>query len=101
MDFGRAARHINVLKRLAGSFAVRCFAKDRINICICLCMDNVSAVWYVNHLGGTNSSFFAHLAADSWAFCLEHNILVQAEYLPGLNNVEADWHFRHLSNVSN
>lgn len=87
--------HINTLELLAGSFTVRCFAKDRINVCIRLHLDNISAVWYA--FGGIRSSVLACLASNFWAFCLERNILVQAEYLLGLHNVEADWHSRHLS----
>lgn len=60
-------------------------------------MDNVSAVRYVNHLGGTRSSALVYQASDFWSFCLEKNIMVHAEYLLGLQNGVADWYSRHLT----
>ncbi|XP_040290011.1 uncharacterized protein LOC121002639 [Bufo bufo] len=92
--------HINALELLAGSFAVRSFSNGIANACIKLRMDNISAVQYVNRLGGTRSATLARLAKDFWTFCLSKDIMVQAEYLPGLNNVQADWNSRYLSDGS-
>ena len=47
---------INILEMLAGTFAIKTLARDRSNIHVCLRMDNTSAVAYVNHMGGTQSS---------------------------------------------
>jgi len=44
--------HINYLELLAAWFGVRAFAKDRKNIHIHLRMDNRTAVFYVNQMGG-------------------------------------------------
>lgn len=93
--------HINALKLLVGSFTTKSFARHMSNICICLRMDNISGVRYVNHLGGTCSSILARLTSNFWKFCLERNILAAAKYLPGLHNVEADWYSRHLAVTSN
>lgn len=54
--------HINCLELLADSFAVCCWTKDRIQSSVLLRMDNVSAVGYVNHLGGTSSKALANMA---------------------------------------
>ncbi|KAM4771172.1 A-kinase anchor protein SPHKAP [Rhinophrynus dorsalis] len=45
-------------------------------------MDNISSVRYINHLGGTKSKQLADLAKEFWHFCLDRNIMLQAEYLP-------------------
>ena len=45
--------HINYLKLLAAFLAVQCFAKQKYNITILLKMDSVTAVTYVNKMGGT------------------------------------------------
>ncbi|KAM4795568.1 uncharacterized protein WCC33_000623 [Rhinophrynus dorsalis] len=92
--------HINCLELLAGSFALKSLAGDRVDCCVLLRMDNVSAVRYVNRLGGTRSKPLAELARDFWHFCLDRNIMVQAEYLPGLSNAVADWNSRFLSDRS-
>ncbi|XP_044156772.1 uncharacterized protein LOC122943252 [Bufo gargarizans] len=82
--------HINALELLTGSFAIRSFSNGMAHACIRLRMDNVSAVRYVNHLGGTQSATLARLAKEFWSYCLSRDIMVQAEYLPGLHNVRAD-----------
>ena len=48
--------HINVLELKGALFAVRAFATDKANIHVHLKMDNVSAVTYIQKLGGTRSS---------------------------------------------
>ncbi|KAJ1167401.1 hypothetical protein NDU88_007793 [Pleurodeles waltl] len=55
-------------------------------------MDNISAVRYINRLGGTRSKPLAELAKGFWEFCLLNRISVQAEYLPGHLSVVADWY---------
>ncbi|KAM4795634.1 uncharacterized protein WCC33_000698 [Rhinophrynus dorsalis] len=88
--------HINCLELLAGSFALKSLAKDKVSCCILLKMDNISAVQYINRLGGTRSKLLAELAKDFWHFCLDRNVTVLAEYLPGLSNAVADWNSRYL-----
>ncbi|XP_056380443.1 uncharacterized protein LOC130275879 [Hyla sarda] len=56
--------HINCLELLAGFFALKSFAKTRSNCCILLRMDNISAVQYINKLGGTKSLPLANIAKD-------------------------------------
>ncbi|KAM4705063.1 LOW QUALITY PROTEIN: uncharacterized protein WCC33_009911 [Rhinophrynus dorsalis] len=92
--------HINCLELLAGSFALKSLAKDRVHCCILLKMDNISAVQYINRLGGTKSKQLAELAKDFWHFCLDRNVTIQAEYLPGLSNAVADWNSRYLCDRS-
>ena len=81
-------------------FAVRAFATDKANIHVHLKMDNVSAVTYIQKLGGTRSSRLFGVAHELWEFCLQRKILLSAEYLPGYLNVRADWESRHLSDSS-
>ncbi|XP_044130754.1 uncharacterized protein LOC122943828 [Bufo gargarizans] len=92
--------HINALELLAGSFAIRSFANGVVSSAIRLRMDNISAVRYVNCMGGTRSVVLTHLAKDFWEFCLDRNISVVAEYLPGLHNTLADWSSRYISDSS-
>ncbi|XP_044147245.1 uncharacterized protein LOC122935540 [Bufo gargarizans] len=92
--------HINALELLAGSFAIRSFSNGMAHACIRLRMDNVSAVRYVNHLGGTQSATLARLAKEFWSYCLSRDLMVQAEYLPGLHNYRADWSSRYFTDGS-
>lgn len=93
--------HINCLVLLAGSFAIKSFLKDQVKCCVLLKMDNLSAVRYVNKMGGPRSKGLADLAKEFWRFCLEKEISVQAQYIPGQSNIEADWYSRNLQDVSN
>lgn len=48
-----------------------------------LLVDNLTATHYINKMGGTKSPVVARLATDIWEWCLHHNILIVAQYLPG------------------
>ena len=82
--------HINYLELLAAMFAVKSFAKDRKDNHIHLRMDDRTAVSYVNHMGGTRSPALSRLATQLWQWCLERNISLTAEHLPGMDNYIAD-----------
>jgi len=47
--------HINILELLAAHLAVKCFAIDKTNLTMYLKMDSMSALTYINKLGGTIS----------------------------------------------
>ena len=56
---------------------------------VLLLMDNVTAVTYINKMGGPHS-LLSQLAKDLWDRCLNHNVLLRAQCLPGIQNVQAD-----------
>ena len=87
--------HINCLELLAGSFAIKCFAKDKTNIHIQLLMDNVTALTFINKMGGTTSRALASLSCDLWEWCLQRQITVSATHIPGILNVTADRESRY------
>ena len=82
--------HINCLEPLAATLAVQTFAKARVGISILLRIDNTTAVAYINHLGGTVSKELVILTKDLWMWCLERNIHITAQHLPGAQNTIAD-----------
>ena len=53
-------------------------------------MDNITAVSYVNHKGGTTSLKLCKLAITMWTWCTSQNITLTVEHLPGHLNVTAD-----------
>ena len=84
------AWHINCLKLWAATLAVRCLVMDAKNCTILLRMDNTMAVAYVNNLGGTVSKHLASLARDLWMWCLQRDIHLVAQHLPGRLNITAE-----------
>ena len=79
--------HINCLEVL---LAIKCFARDRRSVTILLRMDNTSAITYVNKLGGTVSQSLTAITKNLWLWCLQRDISLIAEHLPGVQNTIAD-----------
>ena len=88
--------HINYLELLAAFLAVQCFLKTENNITILLKLDNVTAVTFINWLGGTHSKPLCQLALAFWEWCIPRNLFLIAEHLPGQQNVLADHESRSL-----
>lgn len=82
--------HINVLELRAAFLALRSFADSLKNSTIALLLDNVSAVCYINRLGGTRSKFLAIEAAQISKWCEDRGIILHASHLPGSFNIIAD-----------
>ena len=89
--------HINCLELLAATLAVQSFAKEKSGISILLQIDNSTAVAYINRRGGTASP---KLTKDLWLWCMERNILLHAQHLPGVLNIIADEESRTWSDRS-
>ncbi|XP_028394441.1 uncharacterized protein LOC114518633 [Dendronephthya gigantea] len=92
--------HINCLELLAGSFAIKTFTKDKVCAHVRLMMDNAAAVAYVNKMGGTHSQTLANLAIALWEWCLENQLTVSAQHLPGILNTRADRESRIITDSS-
>ena len=86
--------HINVLELKATFLAVQAFLKNQSNLVVKLRLDNTTAVTYINNQGGTRSASLTSLTLQLWKWCLQHNILITAEHLPGVSNVRADRELR-------
>lgn len=85
-----ARMHINCLELLAATLAVKSFAKDKSRVSILLRIDNTTAVAYINHLGDTISWDLINLTKNLWMWCLESNIHITVQHLPGSLNTIAD-----------
>ena len=92
--------HINVLEIKAGLFALRSFANDLRNVHIHLKMDNRTAVAYTHRMSGTRSPQMLLCTQEIWKFCLDWEITLTAEFLPGSLNIEADWQSRNFLDSS-
>ena len=92
--------HINYLELLAVSLALKTFASKVREVNILLRVDNVTAIAFLNRLGGTHSQELSDLAVSIWNWCLQREITIHAEHLPGRENVRADWESRHVKDSS-
>jgi len=92
--------HINCLELLAATLAVQTFAKQKQGISILLKIDNTTAVAYISRRGGTISPLLSQLAKDLWLWCMNRNIYLQAQHLPGKMNTIADRESRSWSDRS-
>ena len=57
---------------------------------------NVTAVTFINQLGGTHSKPLCQLALAFWEWCIPKNLFLIAEHLPGQQNVLVDHESRSL-----
>ena len=93
-------RHINCLEMLAATLALKTFTKKKTGLSMLLKIDNTTAVAYINNQGGTVSEELVHLTRDLWMWCLERNIHIHAQYLPGHLNTVADRESRSMKHRS-
>ena len=93
-------RHINCLELLAATLALKTFAKNKTGLNVLLRIDNTTAVAYINNQGGTVSEDLVHLTCNLWMWCLERNIHIHAEHVPGCLNVVANRESRYMRDRS-
>ena len=84
------AEHINLLELKAAFLALQTFASHHSGLHILLLIDNITAIAYINHKGGTQSWTLTDQAIELWEWCLVRKITVHAEHIPGQKNIEAD-----------
>jgi hypothetical protein len=87
--------HINVLELMAIQNAVKSFLQNKSNTHVLIQTDNKTALAYLNRMGGCISQPCSQVAIAIWEWCLERNIFLHAEFIPGKDNLIADWESRH------
>ena len=75
-------QHINLLELKAAFLVLKTFPL--------LTLDNSMAVPYLNNKGGTHSVPLMSLALEIWTWCLQRNVLISAQHVPGKENTIAD-----------
>ena len=83
-------QHINLLVLKAAFLALKTFLKDQSHKVVLLKLDNSTAVAYLNNKGGTHSVPLMSLTLEIWTWCLQRNILISAQHVPGKENTVAD-----------
>ena len=82
--------HINVLELRAAQLGLLTFVPRFKATSVHIQMDNVVALKYLLKMGGTKSLEMNQISKDIWDFLMEDKIMLTAENLPGVLNVEAD-----------
>ena len=68
---------------------------------ILLKLGNVTAVTFINWIGGTHSKLLCELALALREWCIQRILFLVTEHLPGQQNVLADYKSRNLRNQCN
>ena len=92
--------HINYLELLAIKQSVEHFCYSLVNQHIGVKSDNKTAIAYVNNMGGMVSKDMDDLACQLWQWCLDRNLWISCQYLPGADNQMADMLSREFSSSS-
>lgn len=79
--------HINSLELLAIFNALKAFCKTLSNVHVKVFSDNSSAIAYVNNMGGIKSQEMNELALKLWFWCIDRNIWVSLDHVPGKYNI--------------
>ena len=82
--------NINVKELLAAFYGLKAFFSNDVGSHILLQIDNVTAVAYINKMGGTKAERCREVAQSIWHWALAHGVWLTAEYLPGEQNNQAD-----------
>ena len=82
--------HINFLELTAAFFALKCFAKEDHNCQILLGIDNITAIAYLNKMGGVKYPHLHNISKQIWEWCIERNIWIFAEYIASKDNIADD-----------
>ena len=79
--------HINYLEIKAAFLALKCFTKNLYNKQILLRIDNITALAFINKVGGTRADNLHFLTSSLWQYCEDRNLWVFAEYVASKENV--------------
>ena len=79
---------------------MKTFIKDQVNKAVLLLVDNLIAVTYMYNLGGTIFAQATVLVRTLWMCNLERGITLQAQCVPGAENIRADLESRVMRDHS-
>ena len=76
--------HINILELKAAYFGILAYCKNKSFRHVRVMMDSVTAIAYINNLGGFKSLRCNTMAKEIWTWCIEHDLHVSAAHIPGV-----------------
>ena len=83
--------HINVLEFQAVLLSLHSFLPLVHHHSVLIRTDNITVAAYINRQGGTHSTRLNALAAQLWTWCRREGIIPSASYIPGQENLIADF----------
>ncbi|CAC5401723.1 unnamed protein product [Mytilus coruscus] len=89
--------HINFLELLSVCYALKAFCSNCSQCHIGIRSDNSTAVSYIQFMGGMTSEKLETLAIEIWTWCLDRDIFLTAQHIPGKSNLQADKLSRNFS----
>ncbi|XP_053398281.1 uncharacterized protein LOC123550528 [Mercenaria mercenaria] len=89
--------HIIFLELLAIYFALQSLYCNCTDTHIEFQCDNITAVKYVNDMGGMTSKSLDTLSAKLWQWCLKRGIFISTKHIAGKENVTSDFYSRNFS----
>lgn len=92
----QAQRNINACELLAVYLSLQAFLSQVKGKNVLIRSDNMVAITYIAHMGGTRSILCNDIAVTIWEFCQKHDIWLSAEHIAGVSNVDADYESRHV-----
>ncbi|XP_068742111.1 uncharacterized protein [Montipora capricornis] len=92
-----AHNHINYLELLPALYALQAFVPNLRDVHVRLKLDNSTAVAYIDKMGGIKSPSLNSLLRTLWKWCIERNIIISAQHIPGKENLVADSLSREFS----
>ena len=95
--------HINYSEIKAAFLGLRAFFKNCSNKQILLRIDNITALAYINKMGGIKYRSLNYITKKLWEWCRDRDIWVFAEYIASsdnladegsrVTNVDIEWYF--------
>ena len=82
--------HINYLELMAAFLALQSFESKITDKVVLLKLDNVTAVSYINAMGGSRSRSCNALTHKIWQWCISKKVFLKAVHIPGKSNIAAD-----------
>lgn len=83
--------NINALETLTVFLALKKFVTRIRNKYVMVRSDNMTAVQYINNMGGHKSQICNVITRELWKFCIDNGIYIKAAHIPGVDNVKADF----------
>ena len=88
-------RHINILELEAIYLGIQTYCRQG-GLHVHVATDSTTAMAYVRKMGGVRSPACNEVAMKIWNWAQQTGSWVSASFLPGVQNVEADWASRHF-----
>ena len=87
---GEKTHHINYLEMLAVFFVLKAFETHLSGKCVCVRIDNMTAVSDIGKMGTSHSRKRNALTREIWDWCIVRDIFITTAHIPGVENKAAD-----------